>query len=218
MRRRQRRRVRRERENQGAPGRNKRQRFLLTGPVHKHPCARGAPRSRRGLCTLDDLKASTRSTAACSSRPWAWPPRRSSGRRNGCGTSARRGGSRPSSSSERSGCLQTRCLSRTSRARCRCGGPPRHACPAQIRRPPLGLTHTDTNAHADPDARLTLALPPQRTILMHGRLFVSHEHLCFASNVFGVRTLLVLPFREVSCRKPLILTLTLTPTLTLTQP
>jgi len=87
----------------------------------------------------------------------------------------------------------------------------------------LALTHTDTNAHADPGAALiltltplTLALPPQRTILMHGRLFVSHEHLCFASNVFGVRTLLVLPFREVSCRKPLILTLTLTPTLTLT--
>ena len=92
----------------------------------------------------------------------------------------------------------------------------------------MGLTDTDANAHADPDALiltpltlltltpLTLALPPQRTILMHGRLFISHEHLCFASNVFGVRTLLVLPFREVSCRKPLTLTLTLTPTLTLT--
>lgn len=45
---------------------------------------------------------------------------------------------------------------------------------------------------------LALTLPPQRTILMHGRLFISHEHLCFASNVFGVRTLLVLPFREVT--------------------
>ena len=32
---------------------------------------------------------------------------------------------------------------------------------------------------------------------MHGRLFISREHMCFSSNVFGVRTLLVLPFREV---------------------
>ena len=32
---------------------------------------------------------------------------------------------------------------------------------------------------------------------MHGRLFISQEHMCFSSNVFGVRTLLVLPFREV---------------------
>ena len=45
---------------------------------------------------------------------------------------------------------------------------------------------------------LTLTPTPQRKILMHGRLFISHEHLCFASNVFGVRTLLVLPFREVT--------------------
>ena len=27
----------------------------------------------------------------------------------------------------------------------------------------------------------------QRAILMHGRVFVSHEHVCFSSNVFGVR-------------------------------
>ena len=32
---------------------------------------------------------------------------------------------------------------------------------------------------------------------MHGRLFVSRHHVCFSSNVFGVRTLLALPFREV---------------------
>ena len=38
----------------------------------------------------------------------------------------------------------------------------------------------------------------QRAILMHGRLFVSREHVCFSSNVFGVRTLLALPFREVA--------------------
>ena len=102
----------------------------------------------------------------------------------------------------------------------------------------MALTDTDASATLTLTLTLTpltlltltpLALTPmpQRTILMHGRLFISHEHLCFASNVFGVRTLLVLPFREVSCRKPPALTviviivtvtvplpLTLNPTLT----
>ena len=37
----------------------------------------------------------------------------------------------------------------------------------------------------------------QKAILLHGRLFVSRQHVCFSSNVFGVRTQLALPFREV---------------------
>ena len=75
----------------------------------------------------------------------------------------------------------------------------------------MALTHTDANATLTLTLTLTpltlltltpltLALTRQRTILMHGRLFISHEHLCFASNVFGVRTLLVVPFREVACK------------------
>lgn len=37
----------------------------------------------------------------------------------------------------------------------------------------------------------------QKKILMHGRMFVTHEHVCFSSNVFGVKTILVLAFRDV---------------------
>ena len=37
----------------------------------------------------------------------------------------------------------------------------------------------------------------QKKILMHGRMFVTHEHVCFSSNVFGVKTIVVLAFRDV---------------------
>ena len=63
--------------------------------------------------------------------------------------------------------------------------------------------------HQAHELRLTFGLPDteeplddfscalQKAILLHGRLFVSRQHVCFSSNVFGVRTLLALPFREV---------------------
>lgn len=63
--------------------------------------------------------------------------------------------------------------------------------------------------HQAHELRLTFGLPEteeplddfscalQKAILLHGRLFVSRQHVCFSSNVFGVRTLLALPFREV---------------------
>ena len=37
----------------------------------------------------------------------------------------------------------------------------------------------------------------QRTILMHGRMYIADEHLCFFSNVFGVKTHLLLHFSEI---------------------
>lgn len=37
----------------------------------------------------------------------------------------------------------------------------------------------------------------RRRILLHGRMWISSEHLSFRSDIFGLKTTIVLPFREI---------------------
>ena len=37
----------------------------------------------------------------------------------------------------------------------------------------------------------------KRRIMLHGRMYISSEYVCFRSDIFGVKTMVVLPLREV---------------------
>ena len=38
----------------------------------------------------------------------------------------------------------------------------------------------------------------KRRILLHGRMFISAEHVCFRSDIFGLKTNIVLPMSEIT--------------------
>lgn len=37
----------------------------------------------------------------------------------------------------------------------------------------------------------------KRRILLHGRMFISAQHVCFHSDIFGLKTTIVIPMRDV---------------------
>lgn len=37
----------------------------------------------------------------------------------------------------------------------------------------------------------------KRRILLHGRMFITAEHICFLSDIFGLKTNIVIPMRDV---------------------
>jgi len=61
----------------------------------------------------------------------------------------------------------------------------------------------------DTTLQTTFGLPPhevlienfscavKRRILLHGRMFISAEHVCFRSDIFGLKTNIVIPMRDI---------------------
>ena len=37
----------------------------------------------------------------------------------------------------------------------------------------------------------------KRRIVLHGRMYVTVEHICFKSDIFGIKTIIVIAFRDV---------------------